>query len=183
MFNYLSQKILMCCNTRTGTDSPASTIMKRLKLVSTQSGAMADIQRRGPSQLLQHPIADKTWVLQQTKTHPLPLPVPSNWVFSLFDSQVKWKPMWCTMVCAWGDLITRTQHMRVIEYPRSVFAKSTKKSTTIHFIHYIISFPLHTTNTGRKSRARQVIGMRDGETDWWEKDRKKWKGEGTTWNA
>lgn len=42
--------------------------------------------------------------------------------------------------------------------PYSSAAESTMKNTTIHFIHHIISFPLHTTNTGRE-RERESEGQ------------------------
>lgn len=54
----------------------------------------------------------------------------------------------------------RYMHKRV---PPKFVAKSTKKNTTIHFIHNIISFPLHTTNTGKGKKAGEGGGGRERE--------------------
>lgn len=49
--------------------------------------------------------------------------------------------------------------------PQKSVAKSTKKNTTIHFIHNIISFPLHTTNTGKGEKGAEEVRGRGKETD------------------
>lgn len=54
-----------------------------------------------------------------------------------------------------------SRYMHKKRVPYSSAAESTMKNTTIHFIHHIISFPLHTTNTGRE---REREGGREGQT-------------------
>lgn len=103
--------------------------------------------------------------------------------FSLFDPQINLRPTFKletmqSVRCVLEKIPSpKSRYMHKKRVPQKSVAKSTKKNTTIHFIHNIISFPLHTTNTGKGEKGAEEVRGRGKETDQWWKGRKRWKEE------